>query len=135
MSKSEPRKKRQSVELVDETHDTKLFITQRTFGREIIKKHYIVLKREPQFTLESRNGRGFEFIRLTRNNKLVGRLKNGLLERRDDVDKVFFLSKLDLVPKSPPLETPPTSLISESSSVDGDHYQSSTSPSSPLSEE
>lgn len=100
MNRSGARSKRTSVKLVDESLDAKIFATKRTVGRQVVQKYYIVLKREPQFSLESSVRNQCEFIRLTRNNQLVGCIKDGELERSNDLEKIFFLSKLDLKPKS-----------------------------------
>lgn len=98
----EPRHgKNGSVDLVDESPDTQLFATKKKHKGKTYEKYIFVLKREPQFTLESYDGEcSSEFIKRTSSNQLVGLIENGELECSDTVEKIFFLSKLDLKPKS-----------------------------------
>lgn len=97
-SRLSQRSKRPIINLIDESNDTRLFATKRTVGKRVVKKYHIVLKREPRFSLERSVEDNCEFIRLTRDNSLVGLIKNGELERHEDVEKLFFLGKLDLKP-------------------------------------
>ena len=92
------RNHRTKVNLIDESNDTRLFATKRTVGKRVVKKYHIVLNREPRFSLERSIQENCEFIRLTRDNRLVGLIRNGELERHGDVEKLFFLGKLDLKP-------------------------------------
>lgn len=97
-SRTSCRNKRPKINLIDESNHTRLFATKRTVGKRIVKKYHIVLKREPRFSLERSIEDNCEFIRLTTDNRLVGLIKNGELERHEDVEKLFFLGKLDLKP-------------------------------------
>jgi hypothetical protein len=97
-SRAHRRNKRTKINLIDESPDTRLFATKQTVGRRVIKRYHIVLKREPRFSLERSIENNCDFIRLTRDNTLVGLIKNGELERHEDVEKLFFLGKLDLKP-------------------------------------
>lgn len=92
------RNKRATIDLVDESQDRKIFASKRTIGKKVVKKFHFVLKHEPLFYLENSHKDKFQFIRHRESNRLVGLIKDGELEDAEDVDKLFFLSKLDLKP-------------------------------------
>lgn len=92
------RTKKVRINLIEESEDTRVFATKRYVGKKVFKKYHIVLKREPQFTVERSVEEDGQFIRLTKNNQLVGLIRDGHLERHGEIPKLFFLGKLDLKP-------------------------------------
>lgn len=96
-----PPEPRSRVDLVDETGDKKLFATMKKFKGKTYEKYKFILKNGPQFTLEPTNGSGdiAQFIMKTRNDKLLGVISNGELQRSDKIEKLYYFSKLDLKPK------------------------------------
>lgn len=112
-----------SVNLIDESLDSQLFSTKKLIRGKIHQKFKIVLKGEHQFSLEKANNLdNAEFIRRTRTNKLVGLIKNGEIEKSERVEKLFFFSKLDLIPTKTNRTNP-----SHSSSTDDDDSYITTS--------
>lgn len=87
-----------SVNLVveDREQSTQVFSTKRLIRGREHKEYRVIVKNGPRYTIDSADKLG-TFIRRSKDNKLVGLLKNGEM-KRSGVDQIFFLSKLDLMP-------------------------------------
>lgn len=90
-----------SVNLVveDKEQSTQVFSTKRLIRGKEHKEYRVIVKNGPRYTIDSADKLG-TFVRRSKDNKLVGLLKNGEM-KRSRVDQIFFLSKLDLMPKCP----------------------------------
>ena len=88
-----------SASLIYATPEAQLFLIRvRRKNRGIVEDVRVVLNKEPEFTLE-RAGLGWdgEFIRRTRDNELLGLIKDGYLDSACS-SEWFYFNKLDLKP-------------------------------------
>lgn len=98
---------RQNMRLVlkDETPvQTSVFSTDvKLRGRKFKKQFSFQINGGPQFQIEPSKAKldsFFVFKKETDGSKLVGLLKDGKLDHRSEVDKLLYLSHLNLIPKN-----------------------------------
>lgn len=96
---------RNTSELVihDPPRKTKVFSTNRLARGRLRREFKFVIEGGPSYCIEPVDtlGQGTFFLRRTKNNKLVGLLKDCKLEKSQElVEKLFYLSKLDLIPQN-----------------------------------
>lgn len=83
----------------DETH--LVYSTDKFVRGHLQKENKIFVKGEPHYDIEPSVGNSDTvFLKTTNDNKLIGLLKNGELEKPSDrVNQIHFLSKLNLIPR------------------------------------
>jgi len=88
----------ESVNLLNESPNTKVILTRKRVKGKIKERYYIARKGEPQFSLEANAGDKSDFIWQSKSNKLLGVIKDGELKKPKSLEKIFYFSKLDLKP-------------------------------------
>lgn len=82
----------------DELSDTKVLYTEKLVAGRLQSEFKFIVNGGPRFTIEPSGKSGSFFLRKTKSHKLVGLLTNGKLDKStQEIEKLFFLSKLDLV--------------------------------------
>lgn len=77
---------------------TKVIITKGKKKGKFCQHCYVIKNQEPQFLLEYDAREDCDFVIQSKDNKLIGVLKDGELFKPESLEKIFYLSKLDLTP-------------------------------------
>lgn len=92
---------RDTDKLVAEDNKTKVYSRVETVGRRKTTKYKVVTGKPPEFEIEpdEKLGEDVFYLRKAENQQMIGLLnKDGLDKAKGKVEKMAYLSKLDLIP-------------------------------------
>lgn len=98
MRSNRPFSSGESIDLVSQSPNTKVILSRKRIKGKLSERYYIIRKDEPQFSLEYNACDNSDFIWQSKSNKLLGVIKDGEIKKPKSIEKIFFLSKLDLKP-------------------------------------
>lgn len=83
----------------DETKETRVFSVNKIVRGHLYTLNKIYVQGGPRFSIEPTLIKNSFFLRHSKNDQLVGLLQDCALDRSNEIEKIHYFSKLNLIPK------------------------------------